>query len=175
MVNNSGASSNDPLPNDAFSTEKEVSKEPKMDVDAATTLLLKDRRIFVVEDNLDNRVITRISLLRHGAWLEFDRWGHETLTRLRNFMPLDLIIMDLMLPNGASGYTIVEKLQQDATFAQIPVVAVSAAEPNSSIAKCKEMGFAGFIAKPIDDDLFPEQIARIINGEHLWYTGSSYR
>lgn len=142
-----------------------------VEVKSMTAMLLKDRRIFVVEDNLDNRVITRIALLRQGAVLEFDRWGHETLLRLNIFAPVDVILLDLMFPNHISGYTIFEKIHSEPAYTEVPIIAVSAADPARAIPKCRELGFKGFIAKPIDDDLFAEQIVKILNGQEVWYAG----
>lgn len=132
---------------------------------------LRGKRIFIVEDNLENRIITRLALIRTGIMMEFDIWGRDTLKHLYHFAPVDLILLDLMLPGGASGYHIIDDIRRQPEFAQVPVAAISASDPVAAIARCRAQGFAGYIAKPIDDDLFPEQIARLINGEEVWYAG----
>jgi CheY-like chemotaxis protein len=137
-----------------------------------TTMLLENRRIFVIEDNLENRMITRITLNQHGARMEFDSWGIHVLAHLRAFAPVDVIIVDLMFPNGVTGYKLFEDIRKEIDYTDVPIVAVSAADPNTAIPRCREMGFAGFIAKPIDDELFPEQIASIIEGKQVWYANS---
>jgi CheY-like chemotaxis protein len=130
---------------------------------------LDNKRIFIVEDNLENRIILQLALVKSSATLEFDRWGRDTIQRLNGFMPTDLILLDLMLPHGISGYDIFDQIRQKPAFAKIPIVALSAADPNQAIPKCRMKGFAGFIAKPIDDDLFAEQLAKILRGEKVWY------
>ncbi|MFK7803309.1 MAG: response regulator, partial [Anaerolineae bacterium] len=50
----------------------------------------------------------------------------------------------------------------------VPVVAVSAADPSVEIPRTKEMGFSGFISKPIKHNLLPKQILAIMNGEEIW-------
>jgi CheY-like chemotaxis protein len=132
--------------------------------------LLDNKRIFVVEDNLENRIILQLALVKSNAILEFDRWGRDTLQRLSGFMPADLILLDLMLPHRISGYDIFDQIRQKSAFAHIPIVAISAADPNIAVPKCRQKGFAGFIAKPIDDDLFEEQLAMVLRGENVWYT-----
>jgi CheY-like chemotaxis protein len=129
------------------------------------------KRIFIVEDNLENRVITRLALTPLYTKLKFDMWGHDTVRNLQDFLPVDLIILDLMLPRGSSGYTVFQQIRQIPEFAKIPIVAVSAADPNDAIPRCKGLGFSGFISKPIDDDVFPQQINQILNGEPVWYSG----
>jgi CheY-like chemotaxis protein len=134
-------------------------------------MLLQNVGIFVVEDNLENRIITRLLLLEHGARIAFDIWGRDTISRLRVFAPVDLILMDLMLPRGVSGFSVFDTLRSTSDLAHIPIVGVSAADPAQAMPLCRDKGFAGFIAKPIDDELFPRQLVKILNHENVWYAG----
>jgi hypothetical protein len=102
------------------------------------SMILINRNIFILEDNSLNRAIYQITLGKNGATLVFDQWGHNTVEKLKQIKKLDLIILDLMLPDGQSGFDIFE------------------------------LGFSGYIAKPIDADLFPRQIVNIILGESIW-------
>jgi two-component system, cell cycle response regulator DivK len=129
---------------------------------------LAGRHVFVVEDNLENRMITQMALFRTGMRITFDAFGRDTLRRMKKVMPVNLILMDLMLPLGISGYDIFDKIRADEELKHIPICALSASEPSFAIPKCKQMGFAGFIAKPIDIDRFGEQIQRLLQGEQLW-------
>lgn len=135
------------------------------------TLILKDKHIFIIEDNLENRIILRIALHRHGAQVNFERWGRDIQTHLEAAMPVHVIILDLMFPNGVTGYDIFDRIRQISSFAAVPIVAVSAADPYTALPLCRAKGFQGFIAKPIDDELFPVQIADIIAGKNVWYAG----
>jgi len=137
-------------------------------------MLLENKRIFIVEDNIMNRIIYQEILRSSGAWVEFDRSGRDTLSRLKLFKP-DLIILDLMLPFGSSGYSIFDSIRKMPEFHDVPVVAVSATEPNVGIPQTQRQGFNGFIAKPIDDDLFPQQILQIFKGEQVWDAGDRLR
>jgi CheY-like chemotaxis protein len=132
---------------------------------------LFNKRIFVVEDNLENRIITQLALMRTGAHLEFDRWGRETIKLLHRQMPVDLIVLDLMFPHGVTGYDIFDQIRREAEFNHVPIVAVSAADPSEALPKCRARGFAGFISKPIEEDVFPDQLVRLMSGEKIWYTG----
>lgn len=129
---------------------------------------LHGKRIFVVEDNIQNRIIVQLALSKTGALLEFDRWGTDTVSKLDDFAPIHLILLDLMFPNNLTGYSIFEQIRAQPRFASVPIVAVSAAEPAIAVPKCRQMGFAGFIAKPFDADLFPGYMETLLHGEHLW-------
>jgi len=134
-------------------------------------MLLKQKRIFIVEDNIMNRVVFREILTAHGAFIVTHRWGRDTLPTLKEQRHIDIIILDLMLPNGISGFGIFETLRSHSDFDAIPIVAVSAMEPSIAIPKAQELGFSGFIAKPIDEEIFPQQIADILQGTQVWHDG----
>jgi DNA-binding NarL/FixJ family response regulator len=38
----------------------------------------------------------------------------------------------------------------------------------NEIANTRQLGFDGFLGKPLDVTRFPEQLARILRGEQLW-------
>lgn len=132
---------------------------------------LAGKRIFVIEDNPENRIITQITLGGKGAFLNFDYYGRNVVSKLRAFQPVDLIILDLMLSLGSSGFNVITEIRATEEFKETPIVAVSASDPSSAIPLCRQHGFDGFIAKPITDD-FPNQIKRIIAGESIWDTGN---
>ncbi|MBI1258882.1 MAG: response regulator [Chloroflexi bacterium] len=132
-------------------------------------VLLSNRHILIVEDNPQNRVIFQMSLIRDGALVEFERWGRDMLARLENSPHTDLIVMDLMLAQGVSGFELFDQVRNTPRFAQIPIVAVSAMDFAIAAPKARSMGFSGFISKPIENYLFPQQIASVLHGEEVWY------
>src|SRR5664279_615543 len=122
-------------------------------------MLLSGKKIFIAEDNMQNRIIFQMILHKHGAQVVFERWGADALFQLKFQVKVDIIILDLMLAHGVSGYDIIDQIRALPQFDGIPVVAVSAVEPSMAIPKARQKGFAGFIAKPVDDELFPKQLA----------------
>lgn len=135
--------------------------------------LLENKRIFIVEDNLQNRVVFQILLNAQGARVEFDRWGRDTMSRLQGFEPVDLIILDLMLGSGVSGYEIFDQIRSFPHFARTPIIAVSAADPAVALPRTQAQGFNGFIAKPLDDTQFADQLVDILADKPVWYAGGT--
>jgi CheY-like chemotaxis protein len=134
---------------------------------------LTGKKIFIVEDNTMNRVVYTMALKLSGAVIEFDIWGRETVARLKGFQP-DLIILDLMLSSTTSGFDVFEDIRAQPDYSHVPIVAISASEPAIALPKCQKMGFTGFIAKPIDEEVLPSQVLRLIEGEQVWYLGERY-
>ncbi|MCS6836725.1 MAG: response regulator [Anaerolineae bacterium] len=133
--------------------------------------LLQGKRIFYVEDDLRNRAIVQMIVEQHGARLSFERWGKEAVAKMRASLPIDLILLDIMLPNNVNGYDIYAQLRQDSAFDGIPIAIVSASDASLEMTKARQLGLDGYIAKPIDMDLFPRQLAHLIAGEQVWYAG----
>lgn len=132
--------------------------------------MLKDKRIFIVEDNTHNRVVFQLALLRDGASLHFERHGWTTVQQLKNVGKVDVIIMDLMLAEGISGFDVIDQIRAIPEYAQVPIVAVSAMDAAIAIPQAQAKGLAGFIAKPIEGQIFGLQIRRILSGEKIWHT-----
>ncbi len=134
--------------------------------------VLADKRILIVEDNVTNMAVYNALLRNSGATIMQDFWNFDTVNMLIRFLPMDVILLDLMLRQGVSGYDIFDKIKTHPKLAHIPIIAVSAADPETEIPKTRAKGFAGFIGKPIDPMLFPQQIADCINGKSVWYSQS---
>lgn len=128
----------------------------------------KGKRIFYFEDDVRNRSIVQLILERHNAEFQFERWGHDPAQHLRNFMPIDVILMDLMFPNNVSGYDLFTIIRKYDEFNHIPIIAISAADPAIEMNKARKMGFAGFISKPVHLVEFPRQIDAAMHGEKVW-------
>jgi len=130
---------------------------------------LDGKRIFYIEDNVANRAITQTILELSGAHVAFERWGGpEVLTHLHAFMPIDIILLDLMFPRGVTGYDVFDLIRTDPEFSKIPIVAVSASDPSIEIPKTQAKGFAGFISKPISLRDFPQQVSSLLAGQQIW-------
>ncbi len=100
---------------------------------------LRNKRIFYVEDDVKNRAIIQMILEREGAIVAFERWGRsETVEKIKEFMPVDLILLDLMLPRGVTGYDVYDNIREIKDLEKIPVVAVSASDPAVEIPRSRK-------------------------------------
>ncbi len=131
---------------------------------------LTDARIFMVEDDPSNAAIIQMLLEQQMAKVFRGRWGgKETLDLLNKYKPIDLILMDLNLPNGVTGFDVLTMIRQQEEWENVPIIAVSASDPSVVLAKVRDTGFSGFIAKPIDFIMFPDQILAVLDGSDRWH------
>jgi CheY-like chemotaxis protein len=135
-------------------------------------MLLKGKKFFIVEDQRANAVIVAIALQSRGAEVFIERWGAQAIEHLKQHKDVDLILMDLMLTDGLTGFDVFEQIKAVPDLAHIPIVAVSASDAAVAMKKAQEMGFAGYIAKPISYLTFPETIASILEGKKVWASQS---
>ncbi len=129
---------------------------------------LSGKRIFVVEDDATNMAIMAVTLKQHGAIVIQDPWNSGTLTLMKEFMPIDILLLDLMLRGGKSGYDILDQIKAAPELAHIPVVIVSASDRDIEMNKARQKGCMGYIEKPIDYYEFPRKIATVIAGTQVW-------
>jgi two-component system cell cycle response regulator DivK len=130
---------------------------------------LQGKRILVVEDNALNLAVFATVLKHSGAIVIQDYWNINTVSLVTKHLPVDAILLDLMLKHQTNGYSIFDELQTHPVLVGIPVIVVSAADPDTEIPKAKRKGMAGFIGKPINPIKFPRQVADCIDGSPVWY------
>jgi len=131
-------------------------------------MILRYKRIFVVEDDVNNLKIISMLLHRHGATVMYDRWGKNTPIIMVSQKPIDLVLLDLMLPGNVSGYDVYDQLKTNPQLKDIPVVIVTAADPGIEMKKARDKGLNGFLTKPIDVTTFPLAVAKILEGTPVW-------
>jgi len=127
----------------------------------------KDAVVLVVEDNVSNFVLIARMLGFLGIHCEWKTSGYEVVEYADTLPKVDLILMDIRLPYE-DGYSALRKIRLSSRLKDVPVIAVTAEASTEQMNKARLSGFNGFLGKPLDPDLFPDQIQRILSGEQVW-------
>lgn len=130
-------------------------------------MALNGKRIFLVEDNAGNKAVIKTILETNGAKVLSPFVTQHILEILSEYNPIDLIILDLMLPGAISGFELFATLRTNPLYAEIPIIAMSAAD-SSYMKKARDLGFSGYISKPVRFNQFPVQIDQVIAGNPIW-------
>jgi DNA-binding NarL/FixJ family response regulator len=69
------------------------------------------------------------------------------------------------------GYAVLKQIRAEKRLEGVKVVAVSARDPHTEIERTQKAGFDGYIAKPLRQNLFADQLRRIMAGEPVWDAG----
>jgi two-component system cell cycle response regulator DivK len=116
--------------------------------------------ILYIEDNIDNRTLIRRILTAEGYELKEAGNAGEALEMLKSLHP-DLILMDINMPD-VDGYTLTTQIRAMTGFESVPIVALTANVMRGDRERSLEAGCDGYIQKPIDIDLLPQQIERYL-------------
>ncbi len=117
-------------------------------------------RILVVDDNPTNLKLASATLkfAGHNVSTATDAEVAQELIATFSF---DLILMDIGLP-GMDGLSLTRKLKSDELTKHIPIIILTAFAMKGDDTKAYEAGCDGYITKPINTRLFPEQVARFL-------------
>jgi CheY-like chemotaxis protein len=111
--------------------------------------VFEKRRILLVEDDVRNVfAITRV-LEPHGASVEIARNGREALSTLERTPDVDLVLMDIMMPE-MDGFDAMRAIRTQRQWANLPIIALTAKAMPDDRRKCLEAGANDYITKPID-------------------------
>ena len=80
----------------------------------------------------------------------------------------DVFMLDIQM-KPFDGVELLAMLRKDPQFKCSKVIALTASVTNEEVSLLKSSGFNGAIAKPLNIDAFPGLIARIMQGENIWY------
>ena len=132
-------------------------------------MILENKKIFLVEDNVTNLAVIRTALRIHGASVPYDHWGTHAIKRLTgSHNKVDLILLDIMLPGGMSGYDVFDQIKSVPELEDIPVVALTASDSYIEVPKAKSKGFNGYISKPINRSTFADDLLKVMQGGEVW-------
>ncbi len=119
----------------------------------------------IMDDNPDNVAVLAQMLSMEGI----DSTCLEDPTQLQAALlglpKTQVIFLDLEMPK-LNGYQMFNQLRSIDRFKDVPIVAYTVHV--SEINTARKLGFHSFLAKPLDQDNFPEQLAHILKGEHVW-------
>jgi two-component system, cell cycle response regulator DivK len=121
------------------------------------------RKILVVEDNQDSRELVVKILKRKGYQMVEAADGEEALAKALSEKP-HLILMDISIPK-IDGAEVTRRLKSMEDFQNIPIVALTAHAMKGDREKMLEVGFEGYISKPINVHDFPGQVRDFLRGK----------
>jgi CheY-like chemotaxis protein len=106
------------------------------------------KRILVVEDNPDNRILITDVLASMGYEVLVAEDGEQGVKQAEANIP-DLIMMDLSLPKK-DGWTAAREIKENPALKSIPIIALTAHAMVGDREKALQAGCDDYISKPID-------------------------
>jgi len=105
-------------------------------------------RILIVEDNIDSARGMGVLLKHAGHQVELCHHGDQAVEAARLMDP-DVVLLDIGLP-GKDGYAIARELREDASLADLSIIALSGYGQRRDRERTQSAGFDHHLVKPID-------------------------
>jgi len=107
-------------------------------------------KILVVDDDVDLIRALRLRLRANDYDISTASDGYAAIASAQKEHP-DLIVLDLGLPVG-DGFVVLDRLQSSDTLSGIPVIVLSARDPQANEEKALKAGATAFFQKPADNE-----------------------
>jgi len=135
-----------------FTIRFQVCHVPEAAVPAAPMVDVRDLPVLVVDDNATNRRILQEMLSRWQMRPTMVDSGRQALARLEQAReqgePFAMVLLDAHMPE-MDGFTVAMHMQQDPALAGTTILMLSSADLAGDTARCREVGIARHLMKPI--------------------------
>ena len=111
--------------------------------------VLEGRCILLAEDDVRNVFALTSVFEQHGVRLVLARNGREALAALSRDLDIDLVLMDIMMPE-MDGLEALRRIRAQPAYAALPIIALTAKAMADDRQQCLAAGASDYLAKPID-------------------------
>jgi CheY-like chemotaxis protein len=110
--------------------------------------IFEDKKILIVDDDMRNVFSLTSVLERYKMNIIFAENGREAISMLDKNTDIDLVLMDLMMPE-MDGYEAMQEIRKDKRFKDLPMIALTAKAMKGDREKSVSSGASDYITKPV--------------------------
>jgi DNA-binding response OmpR family regulator len=130
---------------------------------------MKKSKILIVDDDPELRRALNLRFRANHYETAYATDGLSAIAMAQKERP-DVIILDVGLPAG-DGFVVMDRLQQNAELASIPVIVLTARDPQGTRQRIMKAGASAFFQKPADNGKLLNAIRSVLSpawvGTHL--------
>jgi CheY-like chemotaxis protein len=105
----------------------------------------------LVDDDARNIFALSGMLERRGMRVLAATTGGEAIELVQSTPDLDIVLMDIMMPE-MDGYQTIGAIREDPAFRRLPIIALTAKAMKGDREKCLESGASEYLAKPVNTE-----------------------
>jgi CheY-like chemotaxis protein len=113
--------------------------------------ILKDKNVLLADDDMRNVFAITNTLEEKGMNVLVAKNGIEALECLDSRPDVDLVLMDIMMPE-MDGYEAIREIRKKDNLQKLPIIALTAKAMKGDRSKCIEAGANDYLAKPVDTE-----------------------
>lgn len=113
--------------------------------------ILVEKKVLIVDDDTRNIFAVMNLLASHNMQVLHAENGKDGLELLKNTPGIDVVLMDIMMPE-LDGYETMRLIRQVDKFKSLPIIALTAKAMKGDREKCLEAGASDYIPKPVDSE-----------------------
>jgi CheY-like chemotaxis protein len=117
----------------------------------ALDAVLGGKTVLIADDDIRNIFSLTKALEQHKMKILSAMDGKEALALAEKADTIDIILMDMMMPE-MDGYETIARIRRDPRLKTVPVIAVTAKAMTGDREKCILAGASDYISKPVDID-----------------------
>ncbi|MET0482866.1 MAG: response regulator, partial [Aestuariivirgaceae bacterium] len=110
---------------------------------------LEGKKVLIVDDDMRNIFALAALLEEHGMEITSADNGREALDILNNRADLDVVLMDIMMPE-MDGIATMKAARKLSAGQRLPIIAVTAKAMKGDRERCIAAGASDYLSKPID-------------------------
>jgi signal transduction histidine kinase/HAMP domain-containing protein len=118
-------------------------------LDVPETFDFSGYKILIADDDQRNIFAIRTILEDKGMSVVRAENGREALAELERNSDIDLILMDVMMPE-MDGFEAIQLIRQNKTFEDLPIISLTAKAMQGDRETCLAAGASDYITKPVD-------------------------
>ncbi len=122
---------------------------------------MQPRKVLVVDDSKLMHKMYEVMLRQYPLVYASD--GRQALDRLQDHADIDLVLLDINMPN-MNGLEFLAEMRSDAARAGLPVIIISTEGREEDTARGLEAGATAYIKKPFHSEEILEVISRLEKG-----------
>ncbi|MBB2150215.1 response regulator [Pedobacter gandavensis] len=134
--------------------EKEIegkNKKPVSEQLGGLYEVLNNKTVLIADDDVRNIFSLTKALEQHKMKVLAATDGKEALQLLKENPSVDVVLMDMMMPE-MDGYESTREIRKMPAYKQLPILAVTAKAMMGDREKCIAAGASDYISKPVDID-----------------------